>query len=186
MGTLSDLFLKYNTDKDGPGGHSYAAVYEEVFGSIRNKVTDVLELGVLGGASLRAWQDYFPNADITGLDIDAEKVGWATDRIFTARCDVTEADQLNDVLDGQRFDIIIDDASHWESQQLKSFELLVPRLRPGGIYVVEDIQCDCTHEALEKLGFVIYDRRPVKGRVDDVIAFYKKLGGFPESPAVSL
>lgn len=35
-------------------------------------------------------------------------------------------------------DIVIDDASHLFGPTLASFELLFPRLRPGGLYVIED------------------------------------------------
>ena len=37
-------------------------------------------------------------------------------------------------------DIVIDDGSHVGPQTLVSFRFLFPRLRPGGIYVIEDMQ----------------------------------------------
>ena len=36
------------------------------------------------------------------------------------------------------FDLIVDDASHLYRPTLASFEVLYPRLRPGGTYVIED------------------------------------------------
>jgi len=38
------------------------------------------------------------------------------------------------------WDIIIDDASHYPPHQIISFQNLWPKLRPGGLYVVEDIE----------------------------------------------
>lgn len=36
------------------------------------------------------------------------------------------------------FDIIIDDASHVGCHSLRSFEILFPRVKPAGFYIVED------------------------------------------------
>jgi hypothetical protein len=41
------------------------------------------------------------------------------------------------------FDIIIDDASHINWHQIKTIETLIPSLRPGGFYVIEDIHSAC-------------------------------------------
>jgi predicted O-methyltransferase YrrM len=38
----------------------------------------------------------------------------------------------------QRLDLVIDDASHLYNETKASFEVLYPRLRPGGIFVIED------------------------------------------------
>lgn len=43
------------------------------------------------------------------------------------------------------FDLIIDDASHILGPTRTSFEVLFPRLRPGGLYVVEDWSSECTN-----------------------------------------
>jgi predicted O-methyltransferase YrrM len=40
-------------------------------------------------------------------------------------------------------DLIIDDASHVLGPTRASFEVLFPRLRPGGLYVIEDWAADC-------------------------------------------
>ncbi len=39
-------------------------------------------------------------------------------------------------------DVVIDDASHLYGPTVASFEVLFPRLRPGGVYVIEDWTCD--------------------------------------------
>ncbi len=172
MESLSDLFRLHGSDKDADGGHSYGPTYESVMAPRRETVRDVLELGVLGGASLRAWRDYFPHARVIGLDNDPLKTTIAEERLTTAQADAIDPAQLAAALGARSFDLIVDDASHWEHDQLKSFELLRWRLRPGGVYVVEDIQCNESHDKFTALGFEVIDLRSVRGRVDDVLAVY--------------
>lgn len=45
---------------------------------------------------------------------------------------------LDAELGGAPLDLVIDDASHLLAPTVASFEVVFPRLRPGGIYVVED------------------------------------------------
>ena len=57
--------------------------------------------------------------------------------------DQGDKDQLTDIMDqefGRRrpIDLVIDDASHLWDKTLASFEVLYPRLRPGGRFVIED------------------------------------------------
>jgi len=42
--------------------------------------------------------------------------------------------------DGEAIDLVIDDASHQYSYTRRSFEIVFPRLRPGGWYIIEDWQ----------------------------------------------
>ena len=37
------------------------------------------------------------------------------------------------------FDVILDDASHWNKHQIHAFGSLYPCVKPGGVYMVEDI-----------------------------------------------
>lgn len=171
--TIGELFMKYGSDKQQPWplGHSYGNVYHDVLAPRREEVTAVLELGILGGASLKAWQEYFPQALVIGLDNNP--LSGLDPRLQVHKCDCVKEDQVNAVLKDQKFDLIIDDASHHEVDQLESFRILKRRLNPGGIYVIEDIQCGSTHDKLRELGFVVHDlnsERP--GRWDNVIAVY--------------
>lgn len=172
MESLSDLFAKYGSDKNTY--HSYGPIYQSVLAPLLDTVTDVLELGVLGGASLRAWRDFFPNARVVGLDIDPLKTTWGEDRIELAVCDAVDVMQLAAALGNRRFDVVIDDASHWEQEQLKSFELLLWRLRPGGVYIIEDVQCLESWPKFEELGFTVHNLLGERPTHDNVIAVYIK------------
>ena len=132
--TLSELATKYGTDK-GPGHHNYTAVYEQMFDGIRNEPLKILEIGVADGASLRMWCDYFPNAEIHGIDVDEKAQKFADDRITIHIGDQGDMKFMSSL--GVDFDIVIDDGSHRVSDQIFSFKALWPNTRL--IYIVEDM-----------------------------------------------
>jgi hypothetical protein len=134
VGLLDDLAKKYGSDKSSLF-HAYTEHYERWFGPIRFNVLAVLELGVANGASLRMWKDFFPVAHVQGLDNDPRFM-FSEERITTVL-----GDQMHPgVADGfASMDIIIDDGGHQMEQQKASFWLYFPKLKPGGLYVIEDL-----------------------------------------------
>ena len=97
------------------------------------------------------WGAYLPDMRLTLFEYD-EACGkaWAAKNrqlapkggfnIFFG--DQANADHLNAALkgDGDRmYDVIIDDGGHSMQQQLNSFKVLWPRVKRGGVYVVEDL-----------------------------------------------
>ena len=65
--SLRKCFDDHNCDKGFK--HKYEKVYEPDFVKLKNKEINILEIGVDTGASLGAWYDYFPKANIYGLDL---------------------------------------------------------------------------------------------------------------------
>ncbi len=59
---IGGLFTAHGSDKQTLG--KYGRLYDALLAPIRDTAAWVLELGVLGGASLRAWRDYFPHGRI--------------------------------------------------------------------------------------------------------------------------
>ena len=169
---IGELFTRHGSDKDTY--HSYGPVYEGLFRPIRDKVKDLLEIGVCGGGSLRAWAEYFPAANIVGLDNNPAALLNGVERIVSHAADATNSGELEKVLAGSSFDIIVDDGSHWEGHQRESWNLLYWRVRPGGYYVVEDIQHFHTAQMFGELGATIYDRREQKSHFDDILAVFRK------------
>jgi predicted O-methyltransferase YrrM len=51
-------------------------------------------------------------------------------------------DTLDQGFGEQPIDLVVDDASHMLSPSTASFEMIFPRLRTGGLYVLEDWSCD--------------------------------------------
>jgi hypothetical protein len=146
METLDQIMIKTNSDK-ASWAHGYCSAYDTHFSHLRDKSIVLLELGVggegtqLGGASLQGWEQYFPNARICGIDI-YPKSALDTDRISTFTGSQIDEGFLTNVLAMTSTpDIIIDDASHINEYTIQSFKLLFPKLKPGGIYAIEDLQC---------------------------------------------
>ena len=72
MNSLQQIGKKYSTDKSMHinFNKSYLDIYETYFKDIRNQKLNILEIGVRNGNSIRVWEEYFPNSNIFGLDID--------------------------------------------------------------------------------------------------------------------
>ncbi|MDB5132064.1 MAG: hypothetical protein JWR02_1813 [Mucilaginibacter sp.] len=136
----SELDLnKYNTDKLESG---YLKKYDPIFGPFVEKKIKLLEIGVLNGASLLLWRDYFPLGAITGIDINVPSDWQATERVRIFEGSQSDTQFLSRIAnetapDG--FDIIIDDASHIGSLTKVAFwHLFDNHLKPNGLYVIED------------------------------------------------
>ena len=134
---LYQLSLNYSPTKRR---HDYLKRYNFHFFPIREKVKKILEIGVDRGESLSMWKEYFPNAEIHGLDINQECKKFSDDRVKIHIGDQSNQKYL-DSLGKQNgfFDIIIDDGSHIHDHIIKSFTSLYPYLNNKGYYVVEDV-----------------------------------------------
>jgi len=153
---LAELFNKYGSDKDRNG---YSHLYSILFDKIKNDELNVLEIGIgtmipnvsssmkgympdtyLPGASLRAWNDYFPNSQIYGVDIQID-TQINENRIKTYLADSTNENTVNELMKNIniKFDIIIDDGWHLDEAQKKTLKNFFPYLKDGGLYVIEDI-----------------------------------------------
>ncbi len=146
---LDALARYYDTDKSSQH-HGYTGVYQRHFRTRRTGVRSVLEIGVggikswegfdttAGGQSLRMWRDYFPNAEIIGVDINEKDVHGT--RIHFERGDQSDSGFLQEVARKYGpFDVVIDDGSHIGPHIQASYAALWDAVTPGGMYVVEDL-----------------------------------------------
>ena len=115
----------------------FLGVYEKWFGALRLNKLEVLEIGIHHGGSLRMWEEYFPNSQITGVDIEKHCKKHENGRIKVFIGDQADRNFLSTL---GKFDIIIDDGGHTMDQQKNSFNVLWGHLNPGGIYVIEDLE----------------------------------------------
>ena len=122
--------------------HDYLRHYDFLFSSFRNDKITLLEFGCFRGDSLRMWEQYFPEAQIYGVDLDEGAKMHEKGRVHVVIGDATSQethDHIRDTL-GSAF-IILDDASHAWGDQRRSFELFWDIVSPGGFYVIEDLEC---------------------------------------------
>jgi hypothetical protein len=143
--TLTRLAKEFKTDKWG--NHKYTPHYQRHFRPWRDREINILEIGIGGyrrdgdgGASLRMWKAFFPNAQIFGLDIH-DKSFVDEPRIRTFQGDQTDPVILNSIAaTAGGLHLIIDDGSHRPEHIIKSFNILFPLLDADGMYVIEDTQ----------------------------------------------
>jgi len=154
---LSDLINKYGSDKDVNG---YVQLYHTLFREKRQQPIIFLEIGIgtmipdshssmVGyslenykpGGSLRAWRDYFPQGRIIGVDVQPDTQFRDEPRVETYLCDSTKIEEVTKLMKQLdiRPDIIIDDGSHIDMNQLMTLKNFYPYLKDGGIYIIEDI-----------------------------------------------
>jgi hypothetical protein len=138
--TLDAIGLKYGTDK-ASFGHNYLDFYEIFFAPLRKEKLNVLEIGVLNGASTRTWEEYFPESKIIGADIDPTTKRFEQGRVTIELLDQSNIEELTRVaVKHGPFDIIIEDGSHMWEHQITSLRTLFPFLKHDGLYIVEDLQ----------------------------------------------
>jgi hypothetical protein len=148
---LEKLFTNYGTDK---GIWGYTPAYEKHLFKVRHDVAAVLEIGICGfrdipnnvvGASLFAWRDYFPGAEICGIDNDARFIFNDQHRIHTALANAYHPVSLNHAVNNllqktgdMKFDFICDDAVHDPMPQMQLVRQLWPLLCRNGKYAIEE------------------------------------------------
>jgi len=137
MNELDALAIKYGTDKSSPH-HNYTDIYYRLLNTNKSEIKNVLEIGIFQGNSLKMWRDFFQNATIYGVDINPQ-CKFEEERIITIIGNQTDVNFIKTLPDD--FDLIIDDGGHQSTQQIGSFVLLFPKLKSGGMYIVEDTCC---------------------------------------------
>ena len=119
----------------------YFEIYDRHFAKFVGSEVYVVEIGVAAGGSLQMWLDYFgPCCHLYGIDIAP---GCKMHERESVRiCIGDQADPrfwtwfLREV---PRIDILIDDGGHRLHQQVATFEAVYPHIRPGGVYLCEDV-----------------------------------------------
>ena len=154
---LTELMNFYGSDKGGRNNHhNYTNYYSEIFFNKKENIKNFLEIGLgtnnikvasnMGKngsplASLRAWRDYFKNANIYGADIDKD-ILLNENRIKTFYVDQTNPKTIKELffkIGVKKFDIIIEDGLHEYNANICFFENSIEYLEKNGIYVIEDI-----------------------------------------------
>lgn len=170
--TLDELALHHKTDKSS-SGHDYCVIYERYLEERRHVSINILELGVggyqykdRGGESLRMWHDYFTQANIVSIDV-YEKQDPGLKRVKIYKGSQDDPDFLHKVIEESGLpDLIVDDASHICKLTIASFHILFPLLKPGGLYICEDVHTSFWHD---------YGGDPDPKVEDTTIRFFQEL-----------
>ncbi len=162
MKTLDQIGIETGTDKSSKG-HNYLKYYEQFLNPLKDKPIKLLEMGIWHGDSLRMWKEYFPVAQIIGMDYE-DMSQYKDERTQIVQCDEADGNQLHELFYGTNIDVIVNDASHQGHAQIISFETLFPLMNSGGLYFIEDLLCSYHHWA-EKDSFISYIKRQL---VDDI------------------
>ena len=168
MSELLDLADKYYTDKGTEKGSAtgFALIYERLFGNLKNESIKLLEIGLNNGGpehggdrferiidscpSIEMWHEYFQNGDIWGFDINSVDTSILDklDRFTFFKGDQGSLESYQNLEkqlvekygDDHLFDFVIEDGSHAFYHQQMSFAHLSKFVKPGGYYIIEDIQ----------------------------------------------
>ncbi len=159
---VSQWLSVYGSDKVST--HNYGSFYDDLFARLKPQA--LLEIGVYRGASLRAWRAAGVSS-VFGVDRDVSQSNCGPAVMFG----VMPEDARTIARLVPPLDLIIDDGSHLYPDYTATAEVLFDQLRPGGVYVIEDIQTQDSVDALRRDGWQIEDWREKTGRYDDVIAW---------------
>lgn len=136
--TLDEIGISTGTDKCSLK-HDYLRHYEAAFAPYRGQRINFLEIGILGGSSLRMWEKFFSRARIVGIDINKRCLDYKTKRTEVEIGSQADLSFLDEIATKYPPTIVIDDGSHRADHVRITFEALFPRLLPGGIYAIEDV-----------------------------------------------
>lgn len=132
--------------------HNYLPVYDRLFEPYKEHI-NLLEIGILDGASLALWQEFFKSYTITGIEIlpnfilrpsvPPYKMPWITNLINDSNVNLiwnTDATQpvTQQIKKIGNFDFIIDDSVDDIKLLFKIFKNYWPLLKAGGTYIIED------------------------------------------------
>jgi 23S rRNA U2552 (ribose-2'-O)-methylase RlmE/FtsJ len=138
------LWKYFSEHKEGLGIwklNHYFEAYRRYFARFRGRDVHVLEIGIYSGGSLEMWRSYFgPQSHIYGVDIEPACKAYESDGVKVFIGDQSDRSFWRSVKEGlPDLDVVIDDGSHVPGHQIITLEELLPHLRPGGIYMCEDI-----------------------------------------------
>lgn len=145
LATLSELYAR-KMGKVSDKWASYLRLYEQEFLFARRNVRSLLEIGVQNGGSLEIWAEYFPSVEkVLGCDINPRcaALQFSDPRIRLTVGDATSPTTVAEVLrDVGSLDVVIEDGSHIPRDVIAAFQLYWPKIRPGGVFIAEDLSCD--------------------------------------------
>ena len=178
---LFEIADNSRTDKNTV--HSYLPLYQDLLIKKKDTATNVLEVGIYNGGSIKLWSDFFTNATVYGLDIMHINNVWdeiknKSNIVLYTLVDAYDINFFNNNFLNKniKFDFMLDDGPHTLESMKKFIRLYSQILKDDGILIIEDIQSWDWIEILKnevpenlKQYIHIYDLRKNKNRYDDIV-----------------
>lgn len=136
--SLVELGKIYGTDKSTDHNY-YSRYYENILSPFRQSC-DILEIGPCE-KSLKVWENFFEKGNIHNLKTDNSEITIKSERIKVFRINQSDDIQLKDFTKNNfDYDVIVDDGTHKMLDQQIAIQILFDKLKPGGKYIIEDLQ----------------------------------------------
>lgn len=138
--SLREIGLRTGSDKISH--HEYDLYYEMFLEKFRDcRDGGIFEIGLDRGRSLALWLEYFPSAFIYGLDIKNSYEGNRHKTFLADQGDLAALKRITGSEVKHPIFLVVDDGSHIPEHQGMCFNyLFVEMLRPGGVYIIEDVE----------------------------------------------
>ena len=131
--------------------HRYHYMYAKYLLPVRHRELKLLEIG-LGcdtawgaGHSVDLWHELLPRMTYFSIELDGGCASKFIPRLGKRQFIGSQDDAnflYNTVYNTTGpLDVIIDDGSHYTEHQRSTFLMMWGMLKPGGLYVIEDLQC---------------------------------------------
>lgn len=142
--SMNPLWEYFQNHHEGPGiwkWEHYFDIYHRHFAHFIGQKVNVLEIGIYSGGSLEMWRSYFgEKSHVYGVDIEEACKAYENEHVSVFIGDQADRafwDTFKKNVEG--IDILIDDGGHMPEQQQITLEEMLPYLRPGGVYLCEDV-----------------------------------------------
>jgi len=156
--------------------HSYIPFYQGLLYPFKNKPCTLVEIGMYFGGSLLIWMDLLHKGTIYGVDTEDIVEPRVIDKLDADRVRLMFGNGYSsEIIDSlPELDFAIDDGPHTLFSQIAFLRTYLPKLKDGGIAIVEDIQDTqfipiLTAEIPPGYRVDVMDFRYIKGRYDDVL-----------------
>lgn len=184
---LTNFYNSLDVQSDKGTLHDYInGYYDNEFSPKKNDQIKLLEIGVGYCHSIYLWKNFFTNAKIIGLEanmsylnnpVKKDCIDWidnTNSNTIIKLCDAYSDECVNQFQNNE-FDYIIDDGPHTLESQLIFIKKYISKVKVGGKLIIEDIDGDYNLARLIEqaikydVSYKVFDLRPNKNRVDDII-----------------
>jgi hypothetical protein len=138
---LRDYFEAHHEGRDIWKWDHYFDMYHRHLSKFVGLDLKLVEIGIYSGGSLEMWGSYFgPRCHVYGVDIENACKAYESEKasVFIGDQESPEF-WRNFKANVGTVDILIDDGGHTPEQQTVTLNEMLEAIRPGGVYICEDI-----------------------------------------------